>query len=78
MGLGQRSQFCSILACNSVIMAVYWSNASNFASVSSELVIPILRLVGSRLLLNLREAGEKGLNFGGSMTRMTISEIGFA
>lgn len=46
----------SVLACGTVNIAVYWVNSTQFLSVASVFVIPVLCIVGSRVLLNLREA----------------------
>ena len=73
---------------HSVILVSVFEIIVNFTEVSNALSTyilsglanpPLLSIIGARLLFNMKEAGEKGLNEGTSCgSKSTVSEIDFA
>ena len=60
----------SVLACGVVNISVYWVVGTEFISVASVFVIPVVCIVGSRVLLNLREAADQNVVYNGEMLKV--------
>ena len=65
-----NSLYPSVLACGVVNISVYWVVGTEFISVASVFVIPVVCIVGSRVLLNLREAADQNVIYNGEMLKV--------